>query len=226
MSWRRFLQRGSSDAELIQEIDLHLAEEIDENLAQGVGADEARRRAFLKFGNPTRVREETWKMNSIASLESLLRNMRYAWRVLRRNPGYALLAILTLGLGIGANTAIFTVINGVLLRPLPYADSGRIIHLDLTAAKLGPGPLGLSVQEVRDLRCSRLVHHNYRCQRDAGFFCGETIEGDRHPHRSGSNQTEHSKECVDSWHASSVDRAGIGLSGRSVRDTRVSEDPI
>jgi predicted permease len=152
MSWRRFFRRGPSDAELIQEIDLHLAEEIDDNVAQGMGAVEARRRAFLKFGSPTKVREETWKMNSIAPFESLLRNMRYAWRVLRRNPGYALLAILTLSLGIGANTAIFTVINGVLLRPLPYAHAAQIVHLDLTAAKIGPDPLGLSVQEVRDFR--------------------------------------------------------------------------
>ncbi len=142
MSWRRFFRRSSSDGELVQEIDLHLAEEIDDNIAQGMGEDEARRRAYLKFGNPTRVREETWKMNSIASFESLLRNVRYAWRVLRRNPGYALLAILTLGLGIGANTAIFTVINGVLLRPLPYAHAGQIVHLDQTAAKLGPGTSG------------------------------------------------------------------------------------
>jgi putative ABC transport system permease protein len=92
------------------------------------------------------------KMKSIAPFESLLRNVCYAWRVLRRNPGYALLAILTLGLGIGANTAIFTVINGVLLRPLPYAHAGQIVHLDQTAAKLGPDPMGLSVQEVRDFR--------------------------------------------------------------------------
>lgn len=91
-------------------------------------------------------------MDSIAPFESLLRNVRYAWRVLGRNPGYALLAVLTLGLGIGANTAIFTVINGVLLRPLPYARAGQIVHLDQTAAKIGPDPMGLSVQEVRDFR--------------------------------------------------------------------------
>src|SRR5277367_1275972 len=152
MSWRRFFRRSSSDGELVQEIDLHLTEEIDDNVAQGMGVDEARRRAYLKFGNPTRVREETWKMNSIAPFESLLRNVRYAWRVLRRNPGYALLAILTLGLGIGANTAIFTVINGVLLRPLPYAESREILHLDQAAARLGPDPLGFSVLEIKDYR--------------------------------------------------------------------------
>jgi putative ABC transport system permease protein len=99
-----------------------------------------------------RLREEKWKMNSITQFESLLRNVRYAGRTLRRSPGYAILAILTLGIGIGANTAIFTVINGVLLRPLPYAHAGQIVHLDQTAAKVGPDPLGLSVQEVRDFR--------------------------------------------------------------------------
>ena len=87
MSARRFFRRGQSDNDLIQEIELHLSEEIDDNVAQGMGAEEARRRAYLKFGNPTKVREETWKMNSIGPLESLLRNVRYAWRVLRRNPG-------------------------------------------------------------------------------------------------------------------------------------------
>jgi putative ABC transport system permease protein len=160
MSWRRFFRRGPADAELVQEIDVHLAEEIDENVARGMRADEAKRRAYLKFGNPTKMREATWTSNSIAPLESLLRNLRYAWRVLMRNPGYALLAILTLGLGIGANTAIFTVINGVLLRPLPYAEAGQIVHLDLTAAKLGPDPLGLSVQEIRDFREQNHVFSN------------------------------------------------------------------
>ena len=82
--------------------------------------------------------------------------MRFAGRMLARNPGYAFLAILTLGLGIGANTAIFTVINSVLLRPLPYANAEQLIHLDLTSAKLGPDSLGLSVQEVR-ISASRIM---------------------------------------------------------------------
>jgi predicted permease len=179
MSWRRFFRRSSSDGELVQEIDLHLAEEIDDNVAQGIGVEEARRRAFAKFGNPTRVREEMWKMNSVAPFEDLLRNVRYSWRVLRRNPGYALLAILTLGLGIGANTAIFTVINGVLLRPLPYADAGQIVHLDLTATKLGPDPLGLSVQEVRDLREQNRVFSDVAEYHAMTF----TLLGSREPER-------------------------------------------
>ena len=152
MNWREYFRRRHWDAERVQEFEAHIQNEIDENLGRGMSGEEARRQAYLKFGNPARVREEIWKMNSIAPLENLLRDVRYAWRTLLRNPGYALVAVLTLGLGIGANTAIFTVINGVLLRPLPYAESREILHLDQAAARLGPDPLGFSVQEIRDYR--------------------------------------------------------------------------
>ena len=152
MGLRKFIRRQSWDRERAAEIEAHLMSEIDDNLAAGMTPEEARRRAYLKFGNPARVREEIWRMNSIALLENLLRDVRYAWRTLLRNPGYALIAVLTLGLGIGANTAIFTVINGVLLRPLPYAKAGQIVHLDQAAARLGPEPIGFSVQEIRDYR--------------------------------------------------------------------------
>ena len=152
MSWLRYLGRRRRDAEVAAEIEQHLAQETAENIGRGICEEEARRQAYLKFGSPRRVREEVWRMNSITTLENLLRDVRYAWRTLLHNPGYALIAVLTLGLGIGANTAIFTVINGVLLRPLPYAKSGQIVHLDQVAARLGPEPIGFSVQEIRDYR--------------------------------------------------------------------------
>jgi putative ABC transport system permease protein len=136
----------------MQEMGAHLQCEVDENVARGMSNEEARRQAYLKFGSPTRVREEIWQMNSVAWVENLLRDVRYAWRTLLRNPGYALVAVLTLGLGIGASTAIFTVINGVLLRPLPYAQSSRIMHLDQVAARLVPDPIGISVPEYEDYR--------------------------------------------------------------------------
>jgi putative ABC transport system permease protein len=152
MSLEKFSRREVSDAELLREIEEHLALEYDMNLARGMGEQEARRQAHLKFGSPQRVREDVWKMNSMAWLETLVRDVRYAWRTLLRSPGYTLMAVLTLGLGIGANTAIFTVINGVLLRPLPYANPAQVVHLEQTAARLGPDPIGFSVQEVGDYR--------------------------------------------------------------------------
>jgi predicted permease len=152
MSLKRFLHRRQDDADTAQEIESHLTIEIEENLAAGIPPEEARRRAYLKFGNPTRVREEMRQGNSLAMLENLLRDLRYAVRTLLRSPGYTLIAMLTLGLGIGANTAIFAVINGVLLRPLPYAQANQIVHLDQVASRVGPDQLGFSVQEIRDYR--------------------------------------------------------------------------
>ncbi len=152
MSLGKFFRRGYWDQERTHELEAHIAHEIDDNLARGMSLDEARRAAYIKFGSPTRVREEIWRINSFAPLEHFLRDVRYASRTLSRNPGYALVAILTLGLGVGANTAIFTVVNGVLLRPLPYTQALRIVHLQQKAARISPDPFGFSVLEIKDYR--------------------------------------------------------------------------
>jgi predicted permease len=152
MNVRRFFRRRRSDAEVSIEMENHLILESDENLARGMSREEARRQAFLKFGSRERIREEVWKRNSISPIENTVRDIRYAWRTLRRSPGYTLMAILTLGLGIGANAAIFTVINAVLLRPLPYANPTQIVHLEQTASRVGADPIGFSVQEVAEYR--------------------------------------------------------------------------
>ncbi len=152
MSLLRFFRRRRRDEELQREIDQHLALEQDLHLSRGLSPAEAKRRAHLRFGSQRRVREQLWNSNSIVAFEKLLRDIRYAFRTLLRSPGYTLMAVLTLGLGIGANTAIFTVINGVLLRPLPYAQPDQVVHLQQTASRIGPDPIGFSVQEVRDYR--------------------------------------------------------------------------
>ena len=152
MSWRRFLRRKYWDAERVEEMQSFLDLETQENIARGISPEDARRQACLKFGNPQKVREEIWRMNSVEPLQKLAFDVRYAWRSLLHNPGYMLLAIVTLGLGIGANTAIFTVIDGVLLRPLPYAQEGRVVHVVQTEQRSGENDLGLSVQEYFDYR--------------------------------------------------------------------------
>ena len=152
MSVRRFFFRKRSDEDLRWEIEEHIELERHLNLERGLNEREAVRQALLKFGSRQRVREDIWRMNSVTFFEKLLRDISYAVRTLLRSPGFTVLAVMTLALGIGANTAIFTVINGVLLRPLPYSNPGQIVHLEQTATRVGPDRIGFSVQEVQDYR--------------------------------------------------------------------------
>src|SRR5215475_4718685 len=129
MGWRRFLRRREEDAELAREIEAHVAHEVDENVARGMDAVEARRRALVKFGGVANVREEVWKWNTVGVLDDLWRDVRYVTRTLRRAPGFAVAVILVMALGIGAVTAMFTIVRSVLLKPLPFRDPERLVRV-------------------------------------------------------------------------------------------------
>jgi predicted permease len=129
MNWRRFWRRRGADVDLAQEINLYLAEEIDENIARGMSPDEARRQAYLKFGSPQQVRESVWQQNSVTLIDSAWRDLKYAARTLSRSPEFTLVAVLVMALGIGANIALFTVVRCVLLNPLPYRDPSQLVSL-------------------------------------------------------------------------------------------------
>src|SRR6267378_2258023 len=111
MGLGRFFRRAKWDRERLEEIDSYVRIETDENTARGMPDGEARAAARRKLGNSTLIREEIYSMNTIAFLDTLARDVRYGVRMLRRNPMFTAVALLTLGIGIGANTAVFSVVN-------------------------------------------------------------------------------------------------------------------
>lgn len=126
---REMLQRERFEDELDEEIAFHLEREAERLMAAGLDPDFARAEARRRFGDVSRVREDARDVSGVPWLECALRDARLAVRVLRRSPGFAASAILTLGLGIGATSAIFSVVDSVLLEPLPYPDPDRLVRI-------------------------------------------------------------------------------------------------
>jgi putative ABC transport system permease protein len=144
-------ERKRIDEDLHEEINTHLQMEIDANLERGMPLEEATRSARRNTGNLTLIRESAREAWGFTFLESVFQDIRFAARLLRHNPGFTAAAVLTLALGIGANTAIFTVIRTILLAPLPYPQADRIVRLQSVFDDLKPQPY-LSILKFVKLR--------------------------------------------------------------------------
>jgi predicted permease len=140
MSWARFFRRRHWDDERARELQDYLAHEIDDNLARGMSPEAARMAAHRRLGNATRIREEIYEMNTLPFVETCWQDLRYGLRLLGRNRTFAVVAILTLALGTGANAAIFQLVNAVRLRALPVEQAHDLMSIAIETQ--GSGRMG------------------------------------------------------------------------------------
>jgi putative ABC transport system permease protein len=179
--------RKAVDQEIADEISHYLEEATDHFTARGLSRDEARRAARLELGGATPVREQVRGYGWENAIETLFADLRYAARRLAGNPGFSVVSILTLALGIGASTAIFSVIEGVLLKPLPYPQSGQLVSLLHTA----PGI------DIKELYLAASLYFTYREEnrvfQDVGMWTGDswTVTGLAEPEQAPGLSISH-----------------------------------
>ena len=180
---RRFFIRLSNlttgrraDQRLREEMAEHVALQTQENLRAGMSPAEARRQAALKLGGAQAIRERHHAEQSLPLAENFLVDLRYAFRMLHRSPGFSLIAIATMALGVGATTAIYSVIDATLLHPLPYPHPSELVRVEANLPGVGAHDIGLSIPELRDLQNSGIFQYA-----SLSFFGTNDLTGSAQP---------------------------------------------
>src|SRR5215831_2727636 len=162
------MRKRGSDAELTAELESHLELHVADNVRAGMTPEAARRDALMKLGGVEQTKESYRERRSLPLVESTLQDLRFAFRTLSKSPGFTAVAVLTLALGIGANTAIFTVVYGVLFRPLPFPESDRIVEL-IEVSQGQSGEMDLTATQLQRLREFGQVFEPIAGWTDVGF---------------------------------------------------------
>ena len=150
--WRALTHRDELDQELDEELRFHLDRLIEQNINNGMTPEDARHAALKTFSRVDQSKEECRDARGVELVENIMRDISYSLRILIKNYAFTIVVIATLALGIGANTAIFSFANGILLRPLPYPQSERLVVLDETAPKRGIDSMSVSYPNFLDWR--------------------------------------------------------------------------
>jgi predicted permease len=165
-SLRRFLARlknfatgRQDDKRLQEEMEEHLAQQTEENLRAGMNVEEARREAVMKLGGVGTVREDYHAEQGLPFFENLLQDLRFAIRMLAKSPGFTAIAVLTMALGIGATTAIFSLVDATLLHPLPYPHPEELVRIEDDLPGAGATDAGISIPEFKDLQRSGIFQY-------------------------------------------------------------------
>jgi putative ABC transport system permease protein len=149
---RTWLSPGHVDRDFEQELETHLEMLTEDNLRRGMAPEEAARAARLRLGGLTQLKDTNRELHGFPMIETFLQDTRYAFRMLRRNPAFTAVAVLTLALGIGANTAIFSVVYAVMLKPLPYASAEQLFNVFEVQPQQGVAGTGWSYPNFTALR--------------------------------------------------------------------------
>ncbi len=157
LRFRALLQKEKLDADMAEEMRGHIEMRMRENIEAGMSADEARYAAMRQFGWAENIKETCREQRGVTWLEHLIQDLRYGARMLRKNPGFTAVAVLTLALGIGANTAVFSIVNGVLLKPLPYREPDKLVRVFNTFKEQGWDRVGVTAPAFVEWRKQNTV---------------------------------------------------------------------
>jgi hypothetical protein len=178
--WRALTHKNELEHELDEEMQFHLERDITQNLKSGMSPEEARYAALKSFDGFAQSQEECRDARGVRVIENILQDLRYSLRLLIKSPAFTSVVVLTLALGIGANTAIFSFANGILLRPLPYPQSDRLAVIDETALKRGINSMSVSFPNFLDWREQNNVFEDIATYYGTGRFSlsgvGEPVE--------------------------------------------------